>query len=100
MSASTPFSQIERVLKECAPGYTIRLATHSRVIHFKGKLFRTLPKHDPVENGYVRKLFRTLGITSCAAKLLPGVIKDESACEPPIPHDKPGTPEKAQKKYK
>lgn len=79
MSASTPFSQIEKVLKECAPGYTIRLATHSRVIHFKGKLFRTLPKHDPVENGYVRKLFRALGITACAAKHLPGVIKDESA---------------------
>jgi hypothetical protein len=76
MSASTAFSQVEKMLKECAPGYTIRLATHSRVIHFDGKVYRTFPKFDPVENGHIRKLVRSLGIkAACAAKHLPGVIK-------------------------
>jgi hypothetical protein len=75
MSASTDLSKVEKMLKECAPGYEIRLATHSRVIHFGGKVYRTFPKFDPVENGHIRKLVRFLGInTACAAKHLPGVI--------------------------
>jgi hypothetical protein len=77
MSASTALSQVKKMLKECAPGYTIRLATHSRVIHFKNKVFRTFPKHDPVENGHIRKLVRFLEIKpACAVKHLPGVFKD------------------------
>jgi hypothetical protein len=80
MSASTAFSQVEKMLKECAPGSTIRLATHSRVIHFGNKVYRTFPKHDPVENGHIRKLVRFLEIkTACAAKYLPGIIKDDEA---------------------
>ena len=71
MSASTPLSKVEKMLKECAPGYTIRLANHSRVIHFGGKVYRTFPKADPVENGHIRKLVRFLGIdTACAAEHL------------------------------
>jgi hypothetical protein len=78
MSASTSLSSVEKMLKECAPGYTIRLANHSRVIHFNGKLYRTFPKADPIENGHVRKLVRYLGINpSCASKHLPGVIKED-----------------------
>jgi len=99
MSASTSFSQVEKMLKECAPGYTIRLATHSRVIQFGGKVFRAFPKHDPVENGHIRKLVRTLGIsTACASKRLPGVIKDDSVPEAKKPQPKPGTPTKEQGK--
>jgi hypothetical protein len=80
MSASTPFFAVEKMLKQCAPGYEIRLATHSRVIHFAGKLYRTFPKFDTVENGHIRKLVRALEISvSCAAKHLPGVINDEKA---------------------
>ena len=77
MSASTPFNRVEKMLKECAPSYEIRLATHSRVIHFSGMMYRTFPKHDPVENGHVRKLVRFFGIGVCASKHLPGVIKEE-----------------------
>lgn len=78
MSASTPLSSVEKMLRECAPGYTIRLANHSRVIHFGGKVYRTFPKADPVENGHIRKLVRFLGIcTSCAAAHLPGVVKHD-----------------------
>jgi hypothetical protein len=77
MSASTAFSQVEKMLKECAPGSVIRLATHSRVIHFGNKVYRNFPKHDPVENGHIRKLIRFLEIKhACASKHLPGVIKD------------------------
>jgi hypothetical protein len=87
MSASTPLSKVEKMLNECAPGYTIRLANHSRVIHFGGKVYRTFPKADPVENGHIRKLVRFLGIdAACAAKHLPGVINAgqiETAAEIP-----------------
>jgi len=83
MSASTSLADVEKVLNNCAPGYRIRLANHSRVIHFAGKLYRNFPKHDPVENGHVRKLVRFFGIASCAAKLLPNVIKDDQPKAPP-----------------
>jgi hypothetical protein len=73
MSASTHLSSVIKMLDECAPGYTIRLANHSRVIQFGTKGYRTFPKHDPMENGHVRKLVRFLGIMPCASKHLPGV---------------------------
>jgi hypothetical protein len=63
------------MLDECAPGYTIRLANHSRVIQFGGKVYRTFPKHDPMENGHIRKLVRYFGLEACASKHFPGVIK-------------------------
>jgi hypothetical protein len=91
MSASTPLSKVEKMLQACAPGYTIRLANHSRVIHFGGKVYRTFPKHDPVESGHIRKLIRFLGIdASCASKHLPSVIKEEQVQTEPATHgDKP-----------
>jgi hypothetical protein len=79
MSASAAFSAIERLLKDCAPGYAIRLATHSRVVSFNGKVFRELPKPDTIEYGHIRKMVRFLGIsTDCAAKHLPQVFKVQS----------------------
>jgi hypothetical protein len=82
MSASTSLSEVLKMLDECAPGYSIRLANHSRVIHFNGMLYRTFPKHDPVENGHVRKLVRFLRISECASKHFPGIIKrDEQAAD-------------------
>lgn len=101
MSASTPLSKVEKMLKECAPGYTIRLANHSRVIHFGGKVYRAFPKADPVENGHIRKLVRFLEInTSCASKYLPGVINaaEQVATDAVIPQGKPSTPARAAKK--
>jgi hypothetical protein len=88
------------MLDECAPGYTIRLANHSRVIQFAGKVYRTFPKHDPVENGHIRKLVRFLRIrTSCAAKHLPGVISDgQEPTESAIPGSKPNAPSKVSAK--
>jgi len=74
MSASTAFSQVEKMLRSCAPGHEIRRSTHGRVIRFAGQVYRNFPKHDPVENGHVRKLVRFFCIEACASKFLPGVI--------------------------
>ena len=81
MSASSAFSKVEKMLEKCAPGSTIRLANHSRVIHFGGKVYRTFPKADPVENGHIRKLARFFGISDCAALHFPGVVKATDAVE-------------------
>ena len=61
------------MLKACAPGSSWRLATHSRVVTYKDKLYRALPKHDPMEIGHVRKLARYLGILECAKQHIPGL---------------------------
>lgn len=79
MSASAAFSIIEKMLTDCAPGSTVRLANHSRVIHFAGKAYPSLPKFDNIEHGHIRKMVRFLGIsTDCAAKHLPTVFKADS----------------------
>jgi len=72
MSASIAFSEIETMLKRCAPGATWRMATHSRVVIFDGKTYRSLPKYDLVELGHVRKMIRYLNINrECAGEFLP-----------------------------
>jgi hypothetical protein len=72
MSATARFADVERMLKSCAKGHTIRLATHSRVIGYNGKVYRTFPKFDNVELGHIRKLVRYLELDrDCAAKHLP-----------------------------
>ena len=61
------------MLKSCAPGSTIRLATHSRVIQYKGKTYRSMPKFDKIELGHIRKMARYLGIMDCAKKHIAGL---------------------------
>jgi hypothetical protein len=68
MSASVNFSDVERMLRDCAPGADIRRTTHGYRIVYKGKLYRSFPKHDPVEIGHVRKMARHFGILECAKK--------------------------------
>ena len=47
----------------------MRLATHSRVVAFNGKVYRGLPKHDEIELGHIRKMVRYLEIDrDCAGK--------------------------------
>jgi hypothetical protein len=71
------------MLKDCAPGSTVRLANHSRVVRFAGKAYPSLPKFDNIEYGHVRKLVRFLGISvDCAAKYLPTVFKPEPKPKP------------------
>jgi hypothetical protein len=73
MSVTAAFSDIKRMLESCAPGHSIRLATHSRVIKYNGHVFPSLPKFDNIELGHVRKMVRHLGIDwECASKF--GVV--------------------------
>lgn len=62
MSASVPYNQVLRMLEKCAAGFSVRLATHSRVVSFNQKVFRDLPKFDKIELGHIRKMVRHLGI--------------------------------------
>jgi hypothetical protein len=74
MSVSADFSDIEKMLKKCAPGYTVRVTTHSRQVRFEGKVYPSLPKHKAIEHGYIRKLVSFLGISiDCASRHLPAV---------------------------
>jgi len=67
-----PFKNIERMLEECARGYTLRIATHSRVISFNKKTYIKFPKHDEIEFCHIRKLVRYLEIPlDCARKHFP-----------------------------
>lgn len=68
MSASASFDDVKLMLDECAPGYTMRLANHSRVVTFNGKVYWSLPKHKNIELGHVRKMIRHFGINQECAK--------------------------------
>jgi len=66
MSASVAFKDIVKMLEKCAPGHSLRLANHSRVIKFGNKSYPSLPKFDNIELGHVKKMARHLGILDCA----------------------------------
>ena len=62
------------MLEACASGHTIRLATHSKVVSYGGKTYRSLPKFKDIELGHIRKMIRYLGIDrDCAKQHIPGV---------------------------
>lgn len=83
MSVSEDFSEVEKMLKKCAPGHTVRVTTHSRQIRFDGKVYPSLPKHKTIEHGYIRKLISFLGLSvDCAAKYLPNVRFREETARP------------------
>jgi hypothetical protein len=58
------------MLEACAPGATYRMATHSRVVEYNGRRYPSLPKHDNLEVGEVRKMARHLGFLDCAKDYL------------------------------
>jgi hypothetical protein len=66
MSAAVSFSDVERMLKKCAPGYRIELKTHFRFVYWGSLVFPALPKHDNIYLGHVRKLARAFNILNCA----------------------------------
>jgi hypothetical protein len=72
MSAAVSFANIARMLADCANGHTLRMATHSRVVSFNGRVYRSLPKFDKIELGHIRKMVRHLEIDrDCASRHLP-----------------------------
>jgi hypothetical protein len=68
MSASAAYAKVLRMLEKCAPGSTVRLANHSRVVIFNRKVYPSLPKFDDIELGHIRKMVRFLGIDKECAK--------------------------------
>jgi hypothetical protein len=68
MSAARPYADVLRMLEKCAPGFSLRLATHSRVVSYGEKVYRTLPKFDNIELGHLRKMVRYLEIDKDCAK--------------------------------
>jgi hypothetical protein len=68
MSASVRYADVLKMLETCAPGFSLRLATHSRVVSYAGKVYRKLPKFDDIELGHIRKMVRHLGIAQECAK--------------------------------
>jgi len=68
MSVSISFADVQRLLTECAPGHTLRLANHFRIVKFNGRVFPTLPKHQNIELGHVKKMVRHLFIDKNCAK--------------------------------
>jgi hypothetical protein len=69
MSASVPFREVERMLKDCAPGSTWRVGTHFRQIYHGGKVYRTFPKADNIHVGHINKIIRFFALDKqCASK--------------------------------
>lgn len=68
MSASIRYAEVERMLKDCAPGFEVRLSTHGRVFTYGGMIYRDFPKHQEIELGHIRKMARHFGIRDCAKK--------------------------------
>lgn len=72
MSVRVPIADVRRMLKKCAPGFTERLATHSRVFHLSERCYPSFPKHDEIDIGHVVKLIGTLEIEwACAQSVIP-----------------------------
>jgi hypothetical protein len=66
------YADVSRMLEECARGSTVRLATHSQVVTYGGRVYRSLPKFDKIELGHIRKMIRHLSIDlDCARRHLP-----------------------------
>lgn len=70
MSASVSFADVCRMLDHCAPGSEVTLRTHFRFVKYNSLVFPTLPKHDMIELGHIRKMCRSLGIYKCAMEFL------------------------------
>jgi hypothetical protein len=74
MSASASFGDVCRMLNECAPGHTLRVATHARVVKYNGKTYPSLPKYPNIELGHIRKMVRYLEINrECAEGHIPNL---------------------------
>ena len=51
MAVFVRFNVVDKMLSDCAPSSTVRVATHARILKYNGKLYRKMPKHDEVRLG-------------------------------------------------
>lgn len=78
MSKTAPFSVVEKLLDECAVGYSARNTTHFIKVQYNGKTFPTLPSYKNIELGHIRSMVRTLEISKeCANRHIPNLFKPE-----------------------
>jgi hypothetical protein len=70
MSASISFADVKRMLDACAPGNQITMRNHFRFVRWRALVFPSLPKHDNIHLGHIRKLARAFGILACAKAFL------------------------------
>ena len=76
MPVPVRFKKVEKMLEDCAPGSTVRVATHVRMLEYNGKVVRRIPKHKEVHVGHIRHAVRHLGIDQeCADRHIPA-LKD------------------------
>jgi hypothetical protein len=68
VSVSIPYSDIVRMLEQCASGFDIRRTTHGRRVEWNGRTFPDLPKYDDIQIGHIRKMVRHLGINQDCAR--------------------------------
>jgi hypothetical protein len=69
-----PFKSILKMLKDCAPGFSVEDKKHRKWVHYQGQTFRNVPlgehgkrANPKVEIGQLKGLIRHLGIdTDCA----------------------------------
>lgn len=70
MPSAVSMGDVKRMLELCAPGHEITLRNHFRFVKWRGIVYPTLPKHDVIHAGHVRKMARTFGILDCAKTFL------------------------------
>ncbi len=58
------------MMQVCAPGFSWRLANHSRVFTYNDMVYRSFPKQNDIERGHIRKMARFFGILDCAYREL------------------------------
>lgn len=63
------------MLNTCAPGWSWEPKLHFRMIKANGRVYPTLPKHNEIEVGHIRKMARHLGIYECAKGAIPSMSK-------------------------
>jgi hypothetical protein len=68
MSVSVAFSDVMRMLENCAKGSDIRRTTHGKRVEYNHRVYMDLPKHENLFIFEIRKMVRHLGIDKDCAR--------------------------------
>ena len=68
MSHLVPFNKVQKLLKNCANGHSIRTTKHNKSIKYNNKSYQAFPKHNEIEIGHVKSLIKSLNIDQDCAK--------------------------------
>jgi len=74
MSQLIAQSLVKDMTEKCAPGSTWTPGTHSFKVKYDGRCYPSLPKHQDIEIGHIRKMVRHLQIDrKCATAQIPAL---------------------------